>query len=59
MVMITLACVTGCGDTEQNTDDTVRDVTGANMIEQGRGVQDRLHEIDQQQQQRFEQLDQQ
>ncbi|HKJ60767.1 MAG TPA: hypothetical protein VKA94_02050 [Hyphomicrobiales bacterium] len=59
IVLVAAAFIAGCDDAKESADETVRDVTGANMIEQGKAVQQQLHQIDQQQKQRFEQLDEQ
>jgi len=49
----------GCDDVKKAGDETAREITGANMIDQGRAAQQQLKAIDQQQQERFKQLDQQ
>lgn len=54
-----LLLINGCDNAKEAGDETAREITGANMIEQGRDVQQKLHAIDRQQQQRFEQLEQQ
>lgn len=51
--------IAGCDDAKKAGDETAREITGANMIEQGRQTQQQLHDIDRQQQERFKQLDQQ
>ena len=48
-----------CEQTKETGDETAREITGANMIEQGRQTQQQLHDIDRQQKERFKQLDQQ
>ncbi|NOR72654.1 MAG: hypothetical protein GQ467_02090 [Mariprofundaceae bacterium] len=48
-----------CEQAREAGDETAREITGGNMIEQGRQTQQQLHDIDQQQQERFKQLDQQ
>lgn len=54
-----LLLIAGCDDAKKAGDETAREITGANMIEQGKKTRQQLKAIDQQQQQRFEQLDQQ
>ena len=49
----------GCDDAMEAGDDTARELTGTNMVEQGRAVQQQLHDIDRQQQQRLKELEQQ
>jgi hypothetical protein len=51
--------IAGCDDAKKAGDDTAREITGSNLIKQGRQTQQQLHDIDQQQQERFKQLDQQ
>lgn len=57
--MAAVVLLAACDDAKEAGDETAREITGANTIEQGRKAQQRIKEIDQQQQQRFEQLDQQ
>lgn len=57
--MAAVALLAACDEAKETGDKTAREITGANTIEQGRKAQQRIKEIDQQQQQRFEQLDQQ
>jgi hypothetical protein len=54
-----LFLITGCDDAKKVGNETAREITGANMIEQGKRTQQQLKAIDQQQQARFKQLDQQ
>ena len=49
----------GCDDAMEAGDETAREVTGSNMIQQGKQVEQKLHEIERQQQQHMEQLNQQ
>ena len=51
--------IAGCDDAKEAGDETAREITGGNLIKQGRQTQQQLHDIDQQQQERFKQLDQQ
>jgi PBP1b-binding outer membrane lipoprotein LpoB len=51
--------IAGCDDVKKAGDETAREITGSNLIKQGRQTQQQLHDIDQQQQERFKQLDQQ
>ncbi len=55
----TLFLIAGCDDAKKAGDETAREITGSNLIKQGRQTQQQLHDIDQQQQERFKQLDQQ
>ncbi len=57
LVIGVLLMLSGCNEAKEAGDETAREITGANMIEQGRAVQQQLHDIDRQQQQRFEQLE--
>lgn len=56
VVMAALA-ITGCDDAKKAGDDTARELTGANMIEQGKKTQQQLKNIDQLQQQRFDDME--
>jgi len=47
----------GCDNTKKAGDDTAREITGAHMIEQGQQMKSQLKVIEQQQQERFDQLD--
>jgi len=49
----------GCGDAMKVGNDTARELTGAHMVQQGKQAEQKLHEIERQQQQRMEQLNQQ
>jgi hypothetical protein len=49
---------TACEQAKEAGDETTREITGSNLIEQGRQTQQQLQDIDQQQQERFKQLDQ-
>ena len=51
--------LTACEQAEESGHEAVRDITGSHLIQQGKQVQQQLHDIDQQQQGRFKQLDQQ
>jgi len=55
LILPLLLCA--CEDAKEAGDTTAREITGANMIEQGRQAQQQLHEINRQQQQRLEQLE--
>ena len=48
-----------CEETVESGHETAKEITGSNMINQGKQVQQQLHDIDQQQQERYQQLDQQ
>lgn len=54
-----LLFVSGCDDTKNAGNETAREITGANTIERGKELQERLHQIDSQQQKRLEELEQQ
>ena len=54
-----LFLIAGCDDAKKVGDETAREITGSNLIKQGRQTQQQLQDIDQQQQERFKQLDQQ
>lgn len=51
--------IAGCEEAKEAGDETAREITGSNMIKQGKQVQQQLDSINRQQQQRLEQLDQQ
>ena len=47
--------IAGCEEAKEAGDETAREITGSNMIKQGRQVQQQLGSINRQQQQRLEQ----
>lgn len=47
-----------CEQAKEAGDETAREITGSNMIKQGKQLQQQLETIDQQQKQRLKQLDQ-
>ena len=51
--------LTACEEAKEPGHETAREITGSNLIQQGKQVQQQLHDIDQQQQERFKELDQQ
>ncbi|MDX8403140.1 MAG: hypothetical protein R8K54_01875, partial [Mariprofundaceae bacterium] len=51
--------LTACEQAQETGNETAREITGSNMIKQGKQVQQQLHNIDQQQQERYKQLDEQ
>jgi len=58
MIFIPLL-LTGCDDAKKEGNETAREITGAHLIEQGKKTQQQLKAIEQQQQKRFDQLNQQ
>jgi hypothetical protein len=48
-----------CEQAKEAGDETAREITGSNLIKQGRQTQQQLHDINRLQQQRLEQIDQQ
>ena len=50
---------TACEQSRDAGDETVREISGSNMMQQGRQMQQQLHGINEQQKERYEQLDQQ
>jgi len=57
-IFAALVLIAGCDDAKKAGDETAREITGSNMIKQGQQVQQQLEGINQQQQKRYEQLDQ-
>jgi len=51
--------MTGCEEVKQTGDETAREITGSNLIKQGQKTQQQLLDINQQQKERYEQLEQQ
>lgn len=58
MILFIPMLLAACEETVESGHETAREITGSNMIDQGKKVQQQLHDIDQQQQERFKQLDQ-
>lgn len=59
LIILTLGLMmAGCDDAKKAGDETARELTGANMIEQGKKTQQQLRAIEQQQQQRYDELEQ-
>lgn len=58
MLSISLLLI-ACEQAKEAGDETAREITGSNMIQQGKQVQKQLDDINRQQQQRLEQLDEQ
>jgi len=59
MILFIPLMLVGCDDVKKAGDETAREITSANMIDRDRVTQQQLKAIDQQQQERFKQLDQQ
>ncbi len=55
-IFAVLFLIAGCDDAKKAGDETAREITGSNMIKQGKQVQQQLESINQQQQERYEQL---
>jgi membrane protein involved in colicin uptake len=58
-ILFVALLLTGCEEAKEAGDKTAREITGANMVEQGRAVEQQLHDIDRQQQQRLKEPEQQ
>jgi len=57
-LFISALLLAGCEEAKQAGDETVREITGSNMIRQGEQVQQQLHNIERQKQDRVEQMQQ-
>ena len=59
MILTIPMLLAGCEETVESGHETAKEITGSNMINQGKQVQQQLRDIDRQQQERYRQLDQQ
>ena len=59
LILFTAMLFTACEEAKESGHETAREITASNLMNQGKQVQQQLHDIDQQQQERFKQLDQQ
>jgi len=59
LLFAALFLIGGCDDAKKAGDETAREITGSNLIKQGQKTQQQLLDINQQQKERYEQLEQQ